>query len=253
MKTVLLTGSSGYIGTNFIELYREKYNIITMDKKEGYNVLNATPHNFYTVNHVVHLAAISGIKQCESDLDETYENNIFSTVRIVNNLRGTPITFASSQAAKDPNNTYACTKRISENYIKTNADKYSILRFANVYGGLNYLTTKTSVVAKFINARTNKEPLIVNGDGSQERDFIHVYDVCKAIDCSIETSINDTVDIGTGIGTTINDLANMISRNIVYRDGITGTESNIADTSKAKKLLGFEADTDLFCEVSLGN
>lgn len=260
MKTILLTGSSGYIGTNFKELYSDKYTIVPIDKKIGINVLSL--RHIIQVDHIVHLAAISGINKCEQDIELTIEDNILSTLQLVNN--SIPITFASSQAAKQPKNTYAFTKRVGEKYIKQYSDQYSILRFANVYGGKDYLTMKTSVVANFVNHHLNDRSLIVNGDGSQERDFIHVNDVCKAIDRSIQLPINDTVDIGTGKGTSIKKLAEMISDNIIYHDilndAVVGVESSIADTSKAKELLKFEYNCELWhylkdfnVKVYLGN
>lgn len=244
----MITGSNGYIGTNFIKLYKDKYHIITVDKKvDENNVLKQPPFIFHSIDHVVHLAAISGIQQCENDISTTIEDNIFTTLFIVNNLRNVPITFASSQAAKDPNNKYALTKRISEDYIKKYAMRYTILRFANVYGGNNYLTSKTSVVAKFINAYKAGESLVINGYGDQERDFIHVNDICKAIDLSIGKPINDTVDIGTGIGTSIRCLAEMISDKIssIIDSNAIGIQSNIADVSEARKLLGFKSQCNL--------
>lgn len=246
MKNVMLTGSSGYISSNFIHLYGDKYNIIPVDKKINKNILDLTYQDYVSIDHVVHLAAISGIKQCEQDIDLTIEDNVLSAIALTQMASHTPITFASSQAAKNPQNTYAFTKKICEKYIKRYAYAYSILRFANVYGGLNYFTTKTSVVSKFINAYNDGKPLIVDGDGSQQRDFIHVNDICRAIDLSIEKPINTTVDIGTGKGTSIIDLAEMVSPFIINRySNKVGIKSNIADTSKAKLLLNFEYKLDI--------
>jgi UDP-glucose 4-epimerase len=246
MKTILLTGSSGYIATNFIELYKDKYDIIPADKKVGIDVLGL--HHFTHYDHIIHLAAISGIQKCEQDIGQTIDDNVISTMQLVNNLNDVPITFASSQAAKDPKNTYAFTKRTGEKYIERYAKNYSILRFSNVYGGKDYLKMKTSVVAKFLNAHLNNNSLVVNGDGSQERDFIHVNDICRAIDKTIETPINTIVDVGTGKGTSVKQLAEMISNNVIHHGGYNdiGVESSISDVTKAKQLLGFKYEIEMW-------
>jgi UDP-glucose 4-epimerase len=239
---ILLTGSEGYIATNFKELYDDEFDIVYCDRKSSENndpsfdVLDISSLN---VDCIVHLAAISGIKQCEEDYEKTIKNNILTTSHLLSfNI---PIVFASSQAAKNPTNTYALTKRISEMMIQRSGVPYSILRFANVYGGKKYFENKTSVVSQFVNAKLKNSPVTVHGDGKQTRDFIHVYDVCDAINLSILNSINDIVDIGTGIETSIRDLAYMISDDVEFLGINGGVSGNVADTQKAKELLGFES------------
>jgi len=210
---VLLTGSSGYIGQNFITLYGDKYDIVQVDRKINKSIHQITENDFDDIDHIVHLAAISGISDCETDCDQTITDNVESMqyIWLLGELKDIPVTFASSQAASNPTNIYAFTKRMGERSISS-LGKYTILRFANVYGGIDYLKSKTSVVANFLNAKTNNLPLIINGDGFQERDFIHVNDICYAINLSILNPCNDILDI-----------------------------SNIADITKAKEILNFTA------------
>jgi UDP-glucose 4-epimerase len=243
MKKIMITGSMGFISTNMQELYKDKYEFVEIDRLAK-STDELAIQDFKDVIHIVHLGAISGIQACESDKDDAVKYNVLSTIDVVNwaSILKIPITFASSQAAKNPENTYALTKKIGEDYILQNNIHSYILRFANVYGGLKYFGHKTSVIAKMFDAVQKEEPIYVNGIGTQERDFIHVDDICQAIHLSIETKQKNNVilDVGTGKGTSILDLARMISTDsILYRknSGSIGIGSSISDLKKTQKML----------------
>lgn len=241
-KTVMVTGSRGYIGSNLCNILIEQgYSVLQLDKKIGSNVLDATfPRS--SVHAIVHLAAIASIGECEEDVKQTIRDNIL-TCRAVSSWgahHGIPIYFASSQAVKNPtSSTYAMTKLIGEEIFKY-SNKYVILRFANVYGGINYINDKTSVVANFTRAYKDGAPLMVNGDGTQTRDFVHVNDICKTILKCIETDQCDiTLDVGTGKETSIIDLAKMYTGSEIQMNpnsDLIGVSSNVADIEELKKI-----------------
>jgi UDP-glucose 4-epimerase len=118
-----------------------------------------------------------------------------------------------------------------------------ILRLTNVYGGMNFLKNK-SVIANFINAKRKNEDLVINGNGEQIRDFIHVSDVCDAIYKCIEYDIKipKPIDIGTGIGTSIYELAKMTKNKFVFDEysKMVGVLKNIAEVKKAEEIIGFK-------------
>lgn len=243
MEKVLITGSMGYIATNFMSLYKDTYEFVEIDRLAK-TTDELSLMDFDDVDHIIHLGAISGIADCEKNKDDTVKYNVISTIDMIHwaKLLNIPMTFASSQAAKNPENTYALTKKIGEDYIlQHNLNSY-ILRFANVYGGLKYFGHKTSVVAKMFEAVNKDEPIYVNGDGSQERDFIHVNDICQGIHLTIENKLKNNIilDIGTGIGTSIMELAKMISpESILYNKntGSIGIDSSISDLKNTQKTL----------------
>lgn len=241
----MITGSLGYIATNMQEIYKDSYEFVEIDRLAK-STDELVIQDFKDVKHIIHLGAISGIQDCETNKDDTVKYNVLSTIDMVNwvKLLEIPMTFASSQAAKNPDNTYALTKKIGEDYILQHNIHSYILRFANVYGGLKYFGHKTSVVAKMFECVKNEDPIYVNGDGSQERDFVHVDDVCQAIHLSIQTKQKNNVilDVGTGIGTSILELAKMVSADsILYRrDAISvGISSSISDLKNTQKALDF--------------
>jgi len=170
-----------------------------------------------------------------------------------------------------PISPYGASKLAGEALCSAYYHSYGIkaisLRFANCYGP--YSDHKTSVVAKFIRSAKQGKPLIIYGDGNQTRDFIHAQDVCRAIDLALECdsqALNagrDTSDlglifqIGTGRETEIIKLADMI-RDLAVESGIKASDvvlekeqkgdikKNYADISKAKELLEFKAQIELY-------
>lgn len=251
---ILVTGSSGYIGTNLSAFLKKSgYNVIGVDIKTGQRVEKFPMYD--NVHGIVHLAATAGIGACEENPAEAIINNLESTIYMFNLAKKNkiPCVFTSSQAAKEPKSSiYAFTKFASEvvgNRLIDEGVKIRILRLSNVYGGLKYLEKKNSVVAKFAKATLAGKPFVVHGDGTQTRDFIHVDDVCRAIYLALLTDeiIDIPIDIGTGIGTPVSTVAFYFQQ--LYKAKFTfekesdriGKSSNVADTRDAKKLLNFEA------------
>ena len=130
---------------------------------------------------IIHLAAISGINACEEDPIEAYSTNITGTFNVVDMAKrfDIPLVFASSFAAQNPINIYGATKKIAEKIVLDGGG--TVLRFANVYGGPNYLEKKNSVIAYLMKCKENEEVPTIHDEGMHARDFIHVYDICDAL------------------------------------------------------------------------
>jgi UDP-glucose 4-epimerase len=89
------------------------------------------------------------------------------------------------------------------------------------------------------------EPLIIFGDGEQTRDFVHVQDVCRALELALGKG--GTYNIGTGVETSINNLASIIIEACCSKSIVTGApeesgqiKHSVADISKARKELRYE-------------
>jgi UDP-glucose 4-epimerase len=146
---------------------------------------------------------------------------------------------------------YAFTKYSSEVSANIFLDKgadIKVLRLSNVYGGVGYLRKKKSVVQIFSMATIKGETKVINGDGTQTRDFIHVDDVCRAIHLALESKIIDIpIDIGTGIKTSMLDLARMFGGKFTFNanSDTIGVKGNVANIEDAKRYLAFEAIHDI--------
>ena len=134
-----------------------------------------------------------------------------------------------------------------EAFSKAYGFEYIILRLFNVYGPGQEDTPYAGVITKFISRMCKNKPPIIYGDGEQTRDFIHVLDVARAIELSINTKhCNQVFNIGTGKPTSIKYLAFIISKLIgkeyrpIFKHRRQGDiRHSYADISKAITFLGF--------------
>jgi UDP-glucose 4-epimerase len=114
-------------------------------------------------------------------------------------------------------NPYAASKMTGENYCMAFYESYkvpvTILRYSNVYGiRQNPSNPYCGVVSKFFDAVLNGKPPQIHGDGEQSRDFTYVEDVVEATILAAinEKAIGEIFNVGTGIETSINTLAQKI-------------------------------------------
>ena len=254
MKTILITGGLGYIGTNIKERYGDQFTFFTSDYGDYVTPVEEY-NNLRGIDAVIHLAALSGIGACEVDPIKAIKDNILSANHIFKLAQrySVPVIFTSSQAAKTPKSSeYAFMKWTCENlahmYNFEGGNNY-IVRLANVYGGIGYFRKKNTFIKKLITNYKNDVPIEVHGDGNQIRDFVHVYDVCDAFMSILQKRdmYKGPYDIGTGIGHSIIDVVKMLP-NAKYIHNVnrsSGTDSSIADVSVAKEILGFEAKLKL--------
>ena len=123
------------------------------------------------------------------------------------------------------------------------------LRYFNVYGERQDLGgAYATVIGIFIKQCLNDTPMTINGDGSQRRDFTYVGDVVKANILSAQSDKvgdGESINIGSGKNISIKNLANFIGNDIIYRDPVNEPFANLADVTKAKKLLDWEPIVEL--------
>lgn len=95
-------------------------------------------------------------------------------------------------------------------------DKISIVRPANVYGPYdNFDPANAMVIPSLIRrAMDGERPLTVWGDGSPVRDFIHARDVARGMMLAVEKGINEPINLGSGTGITIKQVAETVAANI---------------------------------------
>ena len=128
---------------------------------------------------------------------------------------------------------------------------FVILRYQNVFGvGQSLLNPYTGILSVFSTQILNGKNINVFEDGLPTRDFINVDDTVEATVRSLEmaSANNETINIGTGIATTILTVAGLLSQNYQKNKEINisgdfrigDIRHNFADLSKMKKLLGFE-------------
>ncbi|MEM3455059.1 MAG: SDR family oxidoreductase [Candidatus Micrarchaeia archaeon] len=146
---------------------------------------------------------------------------------------------------------YGASKFAVESYLSVYNSIYGLdyitLRYANVYGPRQDFLGEAGVIAIFIRNALIGEPLTIFGDGNQTRDFIFVNDVVNANVLSLNYRGNFRIfNIGTGIPTSINQIAKEIEKTIgkkitiIRGEAIKGeVRDTYLDISRAKRELGF--------------
>jgi UDP-glucose 4-epimerase len=228
------------------------------------------------IDRIIHLAAQVAVKRSIQNPLEDIRSNYTGTVQVLEYARCCGIkkvVLASSaavygDAVEPPVRETATCKPVSPYGInKLGAESFlyyysavqrvptTALRFFNVYGprqdpGSPY----SGVISIFMERALAGKTLTVFGDGRQTRDFIFVGDVaCAAVSaCFSNTAGSVAVNIGTGIETTINDLARLLiglcssPSTVDYQPERPGDiVRSAAAVERAEELLGFRANITL--------
>ena len=234
---LLITGSSGYIGENlyfFLKKIGFK-NITLIDKKIKKKISNQFKidlskkkivKNFFKNNkfdYIIHLAAISNIRSFKKNYKKKINYNLLITKNIFESINyKTKFIIASSAAVYGypkknkinektilkPINNYGISKKITEDYLKKK-DNFVIFRFFNVIGTLtNNYSYNNSFSQKIFykhKKKINKIDIFLKANNNKilfpERDFIHIYDICKILMFSIihfKKFKNLTINCGIG-------------------------------------------------------
>lgn len=286
-----VTGGAGFIGSELVNCLAGEQKVIVFDeirtkkpsltKNHSISVIKGDIRqkdlydNLSDVDIIIHLAAKISVQESITNPKETFSVNVdgtknlldscikkgikkiivTSTAAVYGNCKNLPI---SENDKTNPISPYGQSKLEMENLLKSYSQKYDldsiILRPFNVYGP-GQSPEYAGVISKFIeNIRQNK-PLVIYGDGSYTRDFIHVDDVVCAFANAISHIDNkrgETYNIASGNATSIKSVAEMLLEfsgkklDIVFKPQKQGDiQHSQADISKAKKELDFSPKTSL--------
>jgi UDP-glucose 4-epimerase len=118
-----------------------------------------------------------------------------------------PITELTPQRPVSP---YGITKMVMEHYLRYfQAEKglaYTIFRYGNIYGPRQDPNGEAGVISIFARRILNGQPIRIDWDGRQEKDYLYVGDVARANLIALNRGDNDIFCLGTGAGTSVNDL-----------------------------------------------
>ena len=247
-KNVLVTGGAGFIGGYTVKLLQQEgFNIIIADKKEKpdnivfpyYKIDVSTPDTekifkSHEIDYVIHLAAHPSVADSIRDPLNDCKDNYMTTVNVCTlavKYGVKKLIFSSTAAVyahpeylpvDENSNTgylspYAINKKASEDFIKFSGVNYLILRYSNVYGKGQTFSPETGVITKFVHAMTNNNDVIIYGDGSQSRDFIHVEDVAKVNTIALLSDVkNEIINVSSNKKLSINKLFSMLKENYNY-------------------------------------
>jgi len=129
--------------------------------------------------------------------------------------------------------------------IEYNWGDIAIVRPANVYGPYDNFDSDNAMVIPALIKRAlgGENPLIVWGDGSQIRDFIHARDVAQGMLLALEKNIKKPINLGSGVGTSIKEIVEIITNNMKEKPKVvwdtskpSGDKKRVMDVSRAKDI-----------------
>ncbi len=233
------------------------------------NLLDIEPI-FKDAKYVFHFAAIPAVQYSIENPKETNDVNVGGTLNVLTAAKNAGVKrvvySASSSVYGDvkilpttenenamPKSPYALQKYVGELYCKMFSEIYGLetvcLRYFNVYGyGQSSTGAYASVLAKFLALKKENKVLTIIGDGEQTRDFVNVSDVVHAnllAATSERVGKGESINIGTGKKTSVNQIAKIISRNTEFLPPRIEPKDSLADISLAKFLLDWEPKIDL--------
>jgi UDP-glucose 4-epimerase len=154
---------------------------------------------------------------------------------------------------------YGAIKTFNEGLLRSYNDMYGLdyvaLRYFNVYGPRMDIYGKyTEVLIRWMERIIAGEPPIIFGDGTQPMDFVYATDIARANILAAHADVTDDVfNIASGTETSLNQLASALCQ-VMGSDlqpeygperSVNPVPRRLADTSRARDLLGFEAKISL--------
>ena len=288
---VLITGADGYIGNCLFHFLKKKYHVEGLDKKQSSNnriykcnILNTKKIDKILSkvkpNIIVHLAAQSLVDEIISK-KKYYINNVVATNNLLKSMKKNGIKkliFSSTAAVykQNPNflkensqlkplSSYAKTKLACEkNIYKQKNIKSILLRFFNVCSALDkpcigeLHNPETHLIPTVISKSLFNKKIYIYGndyntpDGTCIRDYIHVKDICSAIERSIiflnKPNKSEVFNIGNKIGISNQSILNVVKKiikkkiNLKYEKRRKGDiPILICNSDKARKRLLWSA------------
>jgi len=289
---ILITGGAGFIASNIADRYLElghqvvivdnlvtgqQENIPAAAKFYEMDICDEKIKNIFELERpdmVSHHAAQMDVRKSVAEPVYDATVNILGSINLLQNaacFKVKKFIFASTGGAvygeqdyfpadenhpTRPVSPYGITKLSVEKYLYfyhlNYGLTYTIFRYANVYGPRQNPHGEAGVIAIFTKKLLRKEQPVINGEGTQTRDYVFVGDVVKANVLALSLGDNQIYNIGTGIETDVNTLFQKIAGSMdhpvkeVHGPGQPGEQlRSVLDYSHIKKNLGWTPAVDL--------
>ena len=229
--------------------------------KEDINTIDIKHHVFDDVDYIFHFAGIPSIRPSLVDPFPYMQTNVLGTVKMLEAARKAKVkkfVYAASSACYGEADVHPTPEtaevKLQHPYglSKYQGEQVALhwhhcfglpvisLRMFDVYGP----RADSTVIGIFLRNMAAGKPITIFGDGNQERDFVHVRDVCRAYLLAAESDIKGEIfNVGTGKPETINRLVELLGAEKVYAPKRENEPYlHCADITKIKTQLGWQPE-----------
>jgi len=287
---IIVTGSSGQVGSYLVEHFSKEHGVIGLDnrpcpfpaaaefsKKIDIAKTRDLGTYFKDADWIIHTAAQVSVERSLKDPIFDAKNNVIGTVNVLWNafmsearnflyvssaaVYGNPVKVPlPEEHPTNPMSPYGASKLCGEKYALAFAAAYglsaTIIRPFNIYSSrADPESPYSGVITKFVKWAKEGKPLLIEGDGKQTRDFVHMTDVVRLVDLVIKkskVSVGRTFNCGTGERSTILELADAIrilsggEAQVKHVDPRVGDiKHSCADITNAGEILGYSPSVPL--------
>jgi len=271
---VLITGGSGFIGSNLIKKLLKKFDDIKIFSLDNYlsgsknnEIINERVKYFMnstininkikefkniTFDFVFHFGEYSRISTSFAEPSIVFENNLTGTYQVLEFCRinkykliysgSTSIFGNNMQDQNDSPYSWSKAKNIEliKNYNKWYNLNFTIVYFSNVYGKGQIQNGKyATVIGIFEKQYKNNENLTIVKPGTQKRDFTHIDDTIEGILLASFKGNGDGYIIRTGLQYSIIQVAQMFNKNFKFIDAQKGNRKKSSGNNKKLLQLGW--------------
>lgn len=283
---IVVTGGAGFIASQIVDAYIERgHEVHIVDDFSTGQVSNlnpkATVHKVDIADSgtaklveqikpeiLSHHAAQMDVRHSVADPAFDARVNIIGFINLLEaskNAGVKKVIFASSGGAvygeqeefpapeshvTQPASPYGVSKRTGELYLSYYQQAFGMpyiaMRYANVYGPRQSAKGEAGVVAIFLSLLLSGKTPMINGDGSQTRDYVYVGDVVAANVAALDSSFIGQINIGTGVETDVvtifNHLRDAVGSKVEAQHGPAKTgeqRRSCLDATRAAEILGW--------------
>lgn len=280
MKKILLTGGNGYIGTKFVELFSNTYDITVFDtfyfgkhksnrlKIISEDIRNIQVDNLSNIEAIVHMSELSNDPlgafnpQLTNKINHQATKKLLDLANLLNVKKFIYMSSASvygfneskldEESEVNPLTEYALAKVNNEKFILENNFDFETIIFRNstVFGFSKNLRLDLVVNDLTFNAIKNKKIRVIS-DGSPKRPFIHVQDLCSLVDLAIRDVRNFDKEIFNTGNNSLNYSIKEISEIISELTNIKDIDFGDKDNDQRSYYLSFDKLNKYFPEFEI--
>lgn len=293
MSKILVTGGAGFIGSHVVDLFVDNgFEVVVLDDLSTGRASNLNPSaKFYRMDirdpkvrevfeaerpdFVSHHAAQMDVRRSVAQPLFDADVNILGSVNLIESAKEFGVkrfVYISTGGAvygepervpceeTDPINPicqYGASKHTVEHYLYmyhvNYGLKYTVLRYPNVFGPRQDPHGEAGVVAIFTGKMMAGEPVTINGDGQQTRDYVYVRDCAYANYLAVSVDHQPGIyNLGWGLPTSVNEIFTTLARVTGYNQSAGYGPAKVGETrhiylnaSKVKRDLGWSATVSL--------